>query len=342
MSNPKHYTAKDIDRYHQGGMTAAEMYQLEKAALDDPMLADALEGYRFSKAPDAERTNLQNRLQQRIEGENKEQRTFWMQPWMRVAALFLLIAGAGWLVIETFSTRENDMATRTPALQKEERQNESLVEDDAATVLEQRPSAFTIDSNTGDVASQNNVRSGRINPAAPAETSVPAPNRNPSDSMAKNDPELNQERADAAQASPQNEVATLKAASPPAVMRQQMDSNANSRTMSRKRAAVQESTARENPARSPAADSLAQPITGWKAFEEYIAKNRKPSLPLNKNQAEERSVELQFEVSPQGRPVNIVVTQPGNKTLNEEAIRLLKEGPSWKGKTGKVKILFPY
>jgi hypothetical protein len=342
MSNPKQYTAKDIDRYHQGGMTAAEMHQLEKAALDDPMLADALEGYRFSKAPDAERASLQSRLQQRIDEEKNERRTLWMQPWMRVAALVLLMAGAGWLVIQTFSTRETDLATRTPALHKEERQAASIVEDSAPTVLKQSPSVFSIDSNTKDVASQNNVRAGRNNPAAQEGASTPVTNRKLSKSAAENDAEIKQEIADAAQASPQNEVATLKAPTPPALMRQQIDSNANNRAMNRRRAAAQESTARKNQAGLLAADSLAQPETGWKAFEEYIAKNRKPVLPLNKKQAEESSVELQFEVSLTGRPVNIVVTQPRNKELNEEAIRLLKEGPAWKGKTGKVKILFPY
>ncbi len=41
-----HYSAADIQRYLQGKMSAAEMHAIEKAALDDPFLADALEGYR--------------------------------------------------------------------------------------------------------------------------------------------------------------------------------------------------------------------------------------------------------------------------------------------------------
>lgn len=342
MSNPKNYTAKDIDRYHQGEMTAAEMHQLEKAALDDPMLADALEGYRFSKAPDVERATLQKRLQQRMEGEKKEPRTIWMQPWMRVAALFLLIGGAGWLVIQTFSTRETDLATRTQAPTKEERQTEAILEDSVATARQQAPSAFSIDSNTKDVTVENNVRSGKNNPASKPESSAPVTVMQSPIEADKIESEIAQDAAAVAQAPPQTEAATLKAAAPPPVMRQQIDSNENNMAMSRKRATVQKSTARENVASLIAQDSLAQPETGWKAFEEYIAKNRKPVLPLNKKQAEEGSVELQFEVNSQGRPVNIVVTQPSNKELDEEAIRLLKEGPAWKGKNGKVKIPFPY
>jgi hypothetical protein len=341
MSNPKHYTAKDIERYHNGGMTAAEMHQLEKAALDDPMLADALEGYRFSKNPVAELAGLQSRLQQRISEEKKEQRIIFMQPWMRVAALLLFMAGAGWLVVQTFSTRENDLATSTPALNKEERMTESAAADSSATVLQQQPTAFSIDSNARDVASQNSVQSRRISPAPQAKTSTPLTVMKESTTAKKNEAKMDREVVDAAQAAPQNEVATLKATAPPAVRMQEMDSTTNSMAMRRKRAGIQEGRALEGREASVALDSLAQPAQGWKAFEEYIAKNRKPVLPLNKKQSTENNVELAFDINPQGRPVNIVVTQSGNQVYNDEAIRLLKEGPDWKGKNGKVKILFP-
>ncbi|RYZ52302.1 MAG: hypothetical protein EOO14_16925, partial [Chitinophagaceae bacterium] len=152
MSNGYNYTAKDFERYHNGGMTAAEMHQLEKAALNDPMLADALEGYRFAKAPVAEIGTLQNRLQQRIDSDKKKDRVVWMQPWLRIAALAVLIAGAGWLVVNTFSTSENNLATSTPFLNKEERA--APMADSTVTVLQQPPAAFSIDSNGQDLALQ--------------------------------------------------------------------------------------------------------------------------------------------------------------------------------------------
>src|SRR5438309_3190406 len=39
------YSLADIQRYLQGSMSAKEMHDLERAALEDPFLADALEGY---------------------------------------------------------------------------------------------------------------------------------------------------------------------------------------------------------------------------------------------------------------------------------------------------------
>jgi len=44
-NNINTFTAADIEKYHKGLMSPKERHALEKAALDDPFLADALEGY---------------------------------------------------------------------------------------------------------------------------------------------------------------------------------------------------------------------------------------------------------------------------------------------------------
>lgn len=46
------YTAGDIQKYISGQMTTAEMYAIEKAALDDAFLAEAIEGYSLAKDKD--------------------------------------------------------------------------------------------------------------------------------------------------------------------------------------------------------------------------------------------------------------------------------------------------
>jgi|GEM_PF-3786563 hypothetical protein len=48
----KTYTRADLVRYLQGAMSPAEMHQLEKDALDDPFLAEALEGLLDFSGPD--------------------------------------------------------------------------------------------------------------------------------------------------------------------------------------------------------------------------------------------------------------------------------------------------
>ena len=116
------YSAADIEKYHNGLLSAKEMYNLEKAALDDPFLADALEGYAVNEINiNTDIAELKNRLAKRT-GGNKvvpiitqiKSSSF---QWWKIAAMFLLIAGAGLIVYQFgFNNKSNDIAQ---SLQKE-------------------------------------------------------------------------------------------------------------------------------------------------------------------------------------------------------------------------------
>jgi hypothetical protein len=105
MSEPNKYhsfSAQDIERYRQGQMTPVEQHALELAALEDPFLADALEGYAFTSTPEADLQSLKNRLEQKTNKKRLIPVYRTSQFWMRVAALFVVVAGAGYLVSRTF------------------------------------------------------------------------------------------------------------------------------------------------------------------------------------------------------------------------------------------------
>jgi hypothetical protein len=101
--NIKSFSAADIERYHKGLLSAKERHALEKAALDDPFLADALEGYALPGVnPPADIAELKDRLASRVEKEKaivmgSTRSSF---PWLRAAAIVILIAGAGLLVYQ--------------------------------------------------------------------------------------------------------------------------------------------------------------------------------------------------------------------------------------------------
>lgn len=103
MQNGYHhntFTAQDIERYYNGQMPAAEMHALEKAALDDPFLADALEGYQHTQTPVNDVAYLKNKI-----AERRNKKIFLMQgssaaPFLKVAAMVLLLAGAGLLIYQ--------------------------------------------------------------------------------------------------------------------------------------------------------------------------------------------------------------------------------------------------
>ena len=105
MSNGNHkpgFTAAGIEKYRTGKLTPAERHAMEKAALEDPFLADALEGYEHAGAnPEPDLAELRSRLAQR----EQEARVLPLAPvaaksytWLKVAAMAVIVFGAAFLV----------------------------------------------------------------------------------------------------------------------------------------------------------------------------------------------------------------------------------------------------
>lgn len=120
----RNFTAADIEKYHRGLLSPKERHELEKAALDDPFLADALEGYEVAGLNITEDiAELNKRLLEKttsskvIPLEAKENSSF---SWWRVAAVAILIAGAGFLVYQfAFNKKPKEIAEIKPVEKKE-------------------------------------------------------------------------------------------------------------------------------------------------------------------------------------------------------------------------------
>ena len=116
------YSASDIQKYLRGELSAPEMHRMERAALEDPFLSDALEGMEIhqshpsspSLAQDLD--ELQQRLDRRIGKEEqrgivvpmvpspkKDTRRARLYPW-RIAAVLILLLGLGLTAYYTFLT----------------------------------------------------------------------------------------------------------------------------------------------------------------------------------------------------------------------------------------------
>ncbi len=119
-NNIKNFTGADIEKYHRGLLSAKEKHDLEKAALDDPFLADALEGYAVAGV---DHTADMNELGKRLSEKVETAKVITMKtggkssfPWLRAAAMVILFAGAGLLAKQLFFTRHssNDIAQAEP------------------------------------------------------------------------------------------------------------------------------------------------------------------------------------------------------------------------------------
>lgn len=123
----------DIDKYLKGELTPSEMHALEKKALQDPFLEEALEGAR-QITPDLleeDLKSLQASLRARVLKKEGKVIPFWVWP-ARIAAGLSLIAVATILVINlTKDQRSEDLVVKeeTTSSVEKDKQQESVVAD---------------------------------------------------------------------------------------------------------------------------------------------------------------------------------------------------------------------
>jgi len=98
-----------IRKYLNGELDARAMHELERRALHDPFLADALEGYERRGDQQQQLADLQKRLKRRTAPAQKRL-TLW--PGLTIAASVLLFVAAGgwWLVNSRSSVKANNAA----------------------------------------------------------------------------------------------------------------------------------------------------------------------------------------------------------------------------------------
>jgi outer membrane biosynthesis protein TonB len=146
------FTAADIERYYAGTLSMQERHALEKAALDDPFLADALEGYQHTPTPQVDLAILEQQIANKVD-RKRVYPLFVEKPWIRVAALFLLLAGAGWTVYQfSFTKKENLAITRRaiPEKQEAQRKPDPTAMDSSAAAQTQEAQTPTLQSEKRD------------------------------------------------------------------------------------------------------------------------------------------------------------------------------------------------
>jgi hypothetical protein len=380
------FTAYDIERYHSGKMTVQERHAIEKAALDDPFLADALEGYTFSHTPANDLAKIQSRLDEKT-NRKKVVPLFQKYRWLSAAAIVLIIAGTGWLVYSiSESGKSADIAIQqekdssansnyvmphqtmeTDSLQAP-LSNQTTVNNKAKTVLK------TYNTNDNQVAgtSQKQPNSEKeitgnkketVNEvAAPVAIQTQPINNNTFASAERKkatvdnttrDPKANVRLEQAqAQGAPAKDMASAKTATAGRVNAVQTNDSIKNmdvvlHPLPKDSLSLQEVVVGYGTQRSPQKyphviiDTL-EPAEGYVNFDNYISSNLKTPEEL-KIKSSRGEVQLSFDVDQNGQPVNITVQKSLCETCDQEAVRLLKDGPKWKkkkNKRGKVTIRF--
>ena len=143
------YSAADIQRYVQGKLSAREMHAMEKAALDDPFLADAIEGMQqaFAEHNESLVTGQLQQLQQQFQTRTAPAaKVVAFKPfryWQAAAAAVVVIITGVW--VYSLLSDSNPEKNTTPVIAKTE-EKKTPPQETAAVLQERKETSVSTDS----------------------------------------------------------------------------------------------------------------------------------------------------------------------------------------------------
>lgn len=329
------YSGHDIRRYLEGKLSAEEMHRMEKRALTDPFLADAIAGMELhAKQPggfsyEKDLADLNARLRRRIGGGATVRGIWW-----RVAAVLVLVIGT---VAITFFFTDRKMQ-RPVIVAKAE--SERIKPAPRPTLPD------TVVAKEGVVASTSDV--------------VPPPRRRvgkrPADAAVLPGKELKKStRVPPAEQSREDEVTGHPALLSPAeslgpvasrkgvdTLSEQLEGRVAGIDIDRSRRGADEVAATGyglskrlvRPVLSIDTADMRNfiPDGGWPKFEEYVRKHKMDSVEDESLHGKET---VTFSINDSGRPEHIVIAHSVSPAHDAAIARLLLAGPDWTTKGSK-------
>ena len=363
----KTYTAVDFERYYTGAMPEREMHELEKAALDDPFLADAMEGFLNSPAFKDDIAELKERLQEKRKRKDTIPIISLMRSgWWRIAAIFIVVAGAGYFFYslnhresqnsitkkEILVIKDNDSATSATDTTTNDVafQNRDLIESarEKSAILSSDSINYRSDRDTGnEIADASEKKSdkkpsakyalkGRVTdekgkPLAFATIkgeSQKAMTDSTGQFLLSSDDSLT--TALASKAGYATKSVTLQEDKEPVIAMNKTNEASGEVVVSAYSQARKlkdyDSEGKASVAKYPGSDS-----TDKEKFYQYLQKNLTPIVNKN-NEKVTGDVLLSFTTNKKGRPRDIKVVSSSCDQCESEAIKLLKNGPDWTDK----------
>jgi hypothetical protein len=131
------YTAENIQQYFEGKLSPEAMHAMEKAALDDPFLADAMEGYEAMNHNDWQQQLTDARAAIAAKGNTKKAASvITTSKWWQAAAAVLVIAGGiGLAYFFTRPSTANKEDVAIAALQKQDSSEKVIANSNSDTTV---------------------------------------------------------------------------------------------------------------------------------------------------------------------------------------------------------------
>jgi len=419
------YSAAEIEKYLQGKLSPEEMHAIEKAALDDPMLADAIEGMSIAleKKDSASVTRDLNELQQRLRRRIESDKAKSIAPisyryWLQTAAvLFVLVIGGvmAYFAIQKNTKIENSIAKEGKASQpkidssarvnaepvtpkmdsttanmskteqtvaanqskKDERKSSNALSkkivtrnDDVASsgAAQDREAVKIEDAKPGLEVEKDSITSEKRPLASAPRAEYYSPEK-PGSFMGKVTDEHNNPIASARVELKNKKIAAVtdnngnfkinttdhdsivsanvnSIGYEPAISELSRNGSPNVIILRERKASLQEVVVsgigrnKQKAVQQTSQDAV--PVHGWDDYTKYLDKNKKRT---DDSVGLKGPVVVSFSVNKKGKLSNFVIEQSLGPDYDEEAIRLIREGPSWKllkEKTATVKVVVTF
>lgn len=336
MDDALKYTAEDINLYLAGKLTPAQMHALEKAALNDPFLADALEGiklYENAEQFKADVDDLKSRLLVRAQRKQVALTTIKGLWWKVAAVLVLVITGVALIVFtgrnagtDNREIVKNETEFYKPK-QKEQASSPATPKSDTTMLSQQDNNAAKLQADTHDHV----PTPLRTKKQSRAVTSEPSPDFSPApDSIAHYETTRKSEI--------KNEGDLPRALEGRAAGIDIASADTSD-------AAFDEVVVVGNPSPNRVAKPRAFkavtsnhviPGNSWQEFEQYLRDSASIGTADSVYRGEE---EVLFTIGDDGLPDSIRVLRSVSPSHDKEAIRLLENGPAWKVVKGRKKAV---
>lgn len=308
-----------LEAYLDGKLEPKAMHEVERLSLEDPFVAEALEGLSYTPQRMQTLSLLQKQLQERIAEKPAAQKRW------RLTSHRLSIASAAAVLFITVSIFFWMRETRN--VQPDAAPVEAVIaqEKPALPPVSDNPKRDEIMQATqADVYARNKPRSV----AKPAQKAQPEAAPTVANDNSKETVEV-----------PPPGALSLRAAAPEKTEQARLNEvTITAAGFSRTKKAI--TTAADTalfPSGIKITDRPAQiaPENGWSAFARYL---QSASHLFNANKAIGKTAQLTFTIAENGKPANITVKAVGEHTLSAaetlELIRLLNEGPIWRLASG--------
>jgi len=284
----------NLEEYIKGERYGQEAYQLELEALNDPFLQDALDGYNLE---DDHPTYNLKKLRQQIKRRTRNN-FYYLQIWSVAAGALIIICLA--ILFFVLNRDNRTFFSKKPVYDTDYSNDPAVLNNmiDSLALLETTRNA----ADPTPAFDNTNDTKDAVDVIYPREDTPPViktpPVQQPVTSAANQRLALNQKR-----------------------------NKSRKHTLSKTEIQKIVSSYNENEARAAALSQPPKPALGESAYSDYIQKNRRPLAP----DAEEKhgKVILLFKVNDNGRPTDISILRPLCQAADQEAIRLLQNGPNW-------------